>query len=194
LQSAELDQAKQLRDRIGLTKLARLLDISFYTCRSMLEVEGVTERTLRHVRERLPNVAARYLKPSGVRRGTSPNQDLVRDVGAEVRATLAILAPYVSMSRLARMLDVSLKTLKAAAAGYRPMHFATAEALRSHLDELLQPPYAALRNALRAQPQDVVLRGLQVGVVAPLPGMNAAETRALLLGDGSMATDSDPRF
>jgi hypothetical protein len=183
LRPAELDQLKQLRDRIGITKLALVLDLPFYTCRSMLDVKRVSVRTLQRVRAHLPGAVTSYLASSPSPEPTTPDHEPLRDVDAEVRATLSTLLPYVSTLRLARALDLSLNTLKAAAAGYRRMHAATAETLHGRLDELLQPPHEDLRATLRAQPVDAVLRGLRVGVLAPLPGMSIAETRSLLLGD-----------
>jgi hypothetical protein len=179
LRPAELDQLRQLRDRLGVSKLARALDLPFYACRSMLNVERISDRTLQRVRDHLPEVAERHL---ALPLPESPRPHVpLQAPDADVQALLATLSPYVSMMRLAHALGLSFATLKAATAGYRRMHTSTLDALRGQLDELLQPPYEALRATLRSPTPDAVLRGLRVGVLLPLPGMSVAQTEAILL-------------
>jgi hypothetical protein len=183
LRPSEFDQLTQLRDRIGITKLAAALDLPFYTCRDMLNVERVNDRTVQRVRDHLPSAVAKYLAESGPEPPAQPEHEPLQSVDAEIQATLSTLLPYVSMTRLAHVLGLSLSTLKAAAAGYRRMHVATADVLRNQLRDLLQPPYAGLRTALRSPPLDAAIDGLRVGVLAPIYGLDAAQTEALLLGN-----------
>lgn len=183
LRPAEFDQLTQLRDRIGITKLAAALDLPFYTCRDMLNVERVNDRTVQRVRDHLPAAVGRYLAEAGPEAPAQPEHEPLQSVDAEIQATLSTLLPYVSMTRLAHVLGLSLSTLKAAAAGYRRMHVSTADVLRNQLRDLLQPPYAGLRTALRAPPLDAAIDGLRVGVLAPIYGLDAAQTEALLLGN-----------
>ncbi len=182
LRPGDYDHLKRLRDRIGVTRLADVLDLPFYTCRSMLNVERVNDRTLQRVRDHLPAAVQRYLVEAGPDKPatTRPHEPLQK-VDTDVQAAIATLMPYVSATRLAQALGLSLNTLKAAAAGYRRMHVSTVDALRARLDELLQPPYADLRVALRTPPIDDVLEGLRVGVLAPISGLTAEETEELLL-------------
>lgn len=182
LRPTEFDHLRRLRDKIGITKLALVLDLPFYTCRSMLDVERVSDRTLQRVRDHLPAAIARYLvdcpdDDSSARSGREPLQP----ANVDVQATLATLLPYVSVTRLAHALGISLGTVKAAAAGYRRMHAATAEAFRTQLDVLLQPPYDALRSTLRASALDGAVEALRTGVLAPIEGLTAEETETLLV-------------
>ena len=57
----EIGLLRQLNARIGVTRLAQALDIPFYTCRSLLAIDRMTERTLTQVRDRLPKVVGQYL-------------------------------------------------------------------------------------------------------------------------------------
>jgi len=185
LRPSELDQLTQLRDRIGITKLAAELDLSFYTCRDMLNVERINDRTVQRVRDYLPTAVARHLAGAGPEPPKQPENEPLQNVDAQIQATLSTLLPYVSITRLAHILGLSMSTLKAAAAGYRRMHVSTAEVLRDQLHDLLLPPYDGLRTALRSPPRDAAIDGLRVGVLAPIYGLDAAQTEALLLGDAA---------
>lgn len=182
LRATEFDQLTKLRDRIGITKLAAALDLPFYGCRDMLNVERVNDRTVQRVRDHLPAAVRRYLTEAGPEPPAQPEREPLRNVDAEIQATLSTLLPYVSMARLAHVLGLSLSALRAAAAGYRRMHASTADALRNKLHDLLQPPYAGLRTALRSPPLDAAIRGLRVGVLCPIYSLNVAQTETLLLG------------
>ena len=180
LRPAEFAQLRQLSDRLGVTRLADALDLPFYICRSLLNLQRVSDRTRYRVRAYLPKLVAGHLTnqaPPPKRRPPPP----LRVAGGDIRMTLAALFPYVSAVRLAGALGLSLNTMNAAAAGYRRMHVATAEMLRSRLDDLLQPPHDALRATLRVTTPGSVLQGLRVGMLAPIPGLTAEQTERLLL-------------
>jgi hypothetical protein len=183
LRPKELDQLTQLRDRIGITKLAAALDLPFYTCRDVLNVERVNERTAQRVRDHLPAAVERYLTKAATAPPMQREYKPLQSVDATIQATLSTLLPYVSMTRLAHVLGLSLSTLKAAAAGYRRMHAATADSLRNQLCDLMLPPYAGLRTALRSPPIAGAIDGLRAGVLDPIYGLDVAQTEALLLGD-----------
>jgi hypothetical protein len=182
LRPAEFDQLKQLRERIGITKLAAVLDLPFYTARSMLDVERVSERTMQRVRDHLPAAVARHLTPLPSSRAPSVADQFepLRPADDELRGALSAMLPYVSLVRLANYTGTSVNTLRAAVAGYRPMRASTLDTLRSQLDTLLQPPHDALRGLLRA-PRPNAMRALRAGLLAPLPGMTAVQTEELLL-------------
>ncbi len=139
----EIGLLRQLNARIGVTRLAQALDIPFYTCRSLLAIDRMTERTLTQVRDRLPKVVGQYLDgPPLVRRKkvVRPPSEPLQPVDPDVRAQLNALQPYVSMMRLSQALGLSTKTLRAVAAGYRPLRESTQQLLRDQLVEFLRPP------------------------------------------------------
>ena len=183
----------QLHDHIGITKLAAALDLPYYTCRSMLNSERVSDAMAKRVRAHLPAAVERYLPEFGTpsktrrRRAEARRKTPLGLVEADTQETLATLMPYVSTGRLAHTLGLSKCTLQAAVAGYRRMHAATVEALQAQLSDLLRPPYDALRPILNSPPRSAALRGLRTGLFAPIRGLDAQETEALLLGE--TATD-----
>jgi hypothetical protein len=178
----EIGLLRQLNARIGVTRLAQALDIPFYTCRSLLAIDRMTERTLTQVRDRLPKVVGEYLDgPAPVRRKkvVRPPSESLQPVDPDVRAQLNALQPYVSMVRLSQALGFSTKTLRAVVAGYRPLRGSTQQLLRDQLAELLRPPRHLLREALLT-PSAAVLQSLRDGFLAPLPGLTTAETEAFV--------------
>jgi hypothetical protein len=179
----EIELLRELTKRVGVTKLAKALDISFTSCKSLVSLERVTEHLLQHVRDRLPKVAAEYLHAAPQSRKKVPRARTsvpLQQVDNGVRKRLLELLPYVSMVRLSQALGFSTKTLRAVMAGYRPLHASTQDEIRSQLDELLQPPHRGLRVTLATTTLGANVKLLQDGHLAPIPGMTVAETITFL--------------
>jgi hypothetical protein len=178
----EIDLLRRLNALIGVTDLARRLDLPFYTTRDLVAVERVTERSLRQLRDRLPQLISLLDAPPPRRRKAEPTTEPLQAIDPALRAELRAIAPYVSMVRFAEVLSFSVRTVRAAMAGYRELHASTQAHLRSNLSEVLQPPRSLLRQAL-VTPSAETLRSLRQGFLAPLPGLTAAETEHFVLAN-----------
>jgi len=176
----EVDLLRRLSAQIGVTDLARRLDLPFYTTRDLVAVERVTERSLRQLRDRLPQLVTLLDAPSPRRKKAEPTTEPLQAMDPTLRNELLAIAPYISMVRFAEVLGFSVKTVRAAMGGYRELHASTHAHLRSNLSEVLQPPRQLLREAL-VTPSAELLCSLRQGFLAPLPGLTAAETEHFVL-------------
>jgi len=117
----EFEQLRELRTILGITKLAKLLDLPFYACRNMVAVQGrVTKRTIQHVRDYLPDLVAQHMPSAPAAAAaeaplvstsvSSPDPRLL--LPAEIDQ-LTLLHDQLGVSRLSEELGIEPETCRA---------------------------------------------------------------------------------